>query len=193
MAAPNSGNVAASKPGVGGGVYVAPRGTALPTDATTALANDYKALGYLSESGITPTRETNVEKIKAWGGDIVAMLLADESRSFEFTLIEVFSEEVQKFVHGSSNVTVTPAGGGSGTTIDVQDKGGKPDQCVLVFEMLHAGKKRRVVVPVADPTVTGEEPYVDTGLSAYTVTAEALKDSSGIRVYEYLVNDDASA
>ena len=191
MGTPNTRNVAAAKPGIGGGVYRAALGTALPTDASTALAAGYTALGYISESGITPTRDTSVEKIKAWGGDIVAALLADESRSFEFTLLEQFSKDVQEFVHGTANVTHVAAAGANGSTTAVVDKGGKPDQQILVFEMRHGGKRRRVVVPVADPVITGEEPWTDNALSAYTVTVEAIKDTSGARVYEYLQNDDA--
>lgn len=190
MAAPNTRNVAAAKPKVGGGVYTAPLGTVLPTDATTALAAGFTPLGYISDAGLTPTRDTTVEKIKAWGGDIVAALLTDESRSFEFTLLEVFSADVQKFVHGEANVTVTAPAAGVGTKLAVLDKGGKPDQQVLVFEMRHGDKSRRVIVPVADPTITGEEPWADGSLSAYTVTVEAIKDTSAVRVYEYFQNDD---
>jgi len=193
MASPSTRNVAAAKPKVGGGVYRAPLGTVLPTDAATELPAEAVALGYISDSGLTPTRDTSVEKIKAWGGDIVAALLTDESRSFEFTLLEVFSADVQKFIHGEENVTVTAATASAGTKLAVVDKGGKPEQQVLIFEMRHGDKKRRVIVPVADPTVTGEEPWTDGSLSAYTVTVEAIKDDSGARVYEYLENDDAAA
>ena len=80
MAAPDARNVAAAKPYAGGGIYWAPVGTALPTDEMTPLPAAYIPLGYVSEDGVQPTRDTNIEKIKAWGGDIVAALLADESR-----------------------------------------------------------------------------------------------------------------
>jgi hypothetical protein len=191
MGNPDVRNVAANKPFGGGGVYRAPLGTVLPLDASTALAAAYKPMGYLSEDGIAPTRDTSIEKIKAFGGDIVAALLSDESKSFEFTLLEVFSQEVQEFVHGTTNVTVTPAVSGVGTKIAVQDKGGKPVQQILVFDLKHGTKRRRIVVPVADPTITGEEPYVDGALTAYTVEVEALKNAASVRVFEYLQNDDA--
>ena len=191
MGSPNARNVAAAKPKVGGGVYRAPLGTVLPTDASTPLDAACVPLGYISDAGLTPTRDTSVDKVKAWGGDIVAALLTDESRSFEFTLLEVYSADVQKFVHGDANVVVTAAAGAEGTKLAITDKGGKPDQQVLIFEMRHGIKSRRVIVPVADPTVTGEEPWTDGGLSAYTITVEAIKDAAGVRVYEYLENDDA--
>lgn len=194
MAAPSNKNVASRKPMVGGGVYYVAGTTALPTDADTELPADILAgaLGYISEDGIQPGRETSTEKVKAWGGDIVAALLTDESANFEFTLLEQFSKNVNEFVYGKDNVTVTPATTTEGTKIAVVDKGGKPAQGVLVFDMKHGGKRERVVVPIADPVVTGEEPWTDSGLSAYTVEVEALKDASGARIYRWMSNDDVN-
>lgn len=40
-------NVTTAKPKIGGAVYSAPLGTALPTDATTKLDDAFKALGYI--------------------------------------------------------------------------------------------------------------------------------------------------
>lgn len=195
MVAPSTKNVGARKPMVGGGVYYVAGSTPIPTDASEALSAEILAgaLGYISEDGIVPTRDTNVEKVKAWGGDVVAALLNDESASFEFTLLEVFSATVNKFVYGADNVTVTPATESAGTKVTVTDKGGKPDQGVIVFDMRHGAKRERVVVPVADPVVTGEEPWVDGSLSAYTVEVEALKDTAGARIYRYMENDDRAA
>ena len=190
MATPSTTNVAAAKPSALGGVYYGPIGTALPTDASTALAAEYTALGYISEDGIAPSREMSSEQIKAWGGDIVAALVTDDAKSFEFTLLEVFSADVQKFVHGADNVTVTPADPAAipptPEKIAILDKAYKPEDCVFVFEMQHDGKKRRVVISNADNSITGEEPYTDGGLSAYTISCIALKDDTGTRVYEYL-------
>ena|SRR5690348_14157766 len=190
MAAPNTRNVSAAQPKVGGGVYWAPLGTALPTDSTTALVAAYKPLGYVSDAGITPSRDTSIDKPKAWGGDTVAALQTDESLSYEWTLIEVFSDEVRKFVHGTANVTTTAPAAGQGTKLAILDKGGKPANCVLVFDMKYGSKTRRVVLPVSDNVVSGEAPYSDSDLSAFTITSEALKDSSGVRMYEFNQNDD---
>jgi hypothetical protein len=183
-------NVAAAKPYAGGGCYYGVLTATLPTDASTALDVALKPLGYLGEDGIQPSRDTSIDKIKAFGGDVVAALVSGDERAFEFTLIEVFSDEVNKFVYGSANVTVTAPTVSTGTKVSVQDKAYKPDQCVLVFDLKHGTKRRRVVVPIADPSVTGEAPYADGELMAYTITVEALKNASGVRVYDYLENDD---
>lgn len=191
MGTPSTDMVAAAKPYAGGGVYYGASGATLPTDATSALDAGLTPLGYISEDGIQPTRDTSVDKIKAFGGDIVAALLSDESRSFQFTLLEVFSQDVNNFVYGTANVTYVAPGVGTNSTLAITDKGGKPDQCVIVFELKHGAKRRRLVVPVADPTVTGEEPYADGSLSAYQIEVEAIKDTSGVRVYDYMEGDDA--
>lgn len=190
MGNPSVAHVAAAKPFGGGGAYYGPLTTALPTNASTALVAGYVPLGYLGSDGIQPARDTSIERIKAFGGDVVAALLADEARTFEFLCIEAFSGDVNKFVHLAANVTVTPPATGVGEKVSVLDKGGKPDQCVMIFDLKHSAKRRRLVVPVADPVVTGEEPYNDSGLMGYTIQVTALKNASGVRVYDYLENDN---
>ena len=62
--------VTAAKPRVAGVVYRAPKGTTLPTDATTALADTFKSLGYLSEDGFTNNYEISSEDIREMGGNL---------------------------------------------------------------------------------------------------------------------------
>ena len=180
--------VAAAKPKVGGGLYWAPLGTALPTDSSTALNAAFKCMGPISEEGVRPSRDTSVEKVKEWDGSTLATLLSEESRAFEVTLYGVHDVDVLKFLFDSVNVVVTAAAGAVGTKLAVTDKGGKPEKGVLVLEMTH-----RKVVPVADPTITDEGAYVKGELRSYTVEVEALKDSAGAFSYEYTELDDAPA
>ena len=65
----NSANVNAGKPAATGAIFVAPLGTTLPTDATTAKNGAFVELGYVSEDGVTNSNSTNSADIKAWGGD----------------------------------------------------------------------------------------------------------------------------
>ena len=59
-------NVSAASPISTGGVLVAPKGTALPTDETTALNAAFKALGYIGERRVlgrlTNTEDTTKKK-----------------------------------------------------------------------------------------------------------------------------------
>ena len=189
MGAATGTNVAA----FGGAIYRAPLGTALPTDATTVLAAAYKRLGPVSQDGVSPERDTNVEKVKEWNGTTLAQLLTDESRAFTGVLYGVYDEDVLKFVYGEANVTVVAANTTTGTKVTVLDKGGKPDPCVIVLDLWYGAKKLRKVIAYADPVVTGEEPYQKGALTGYQVSIEAITDSAGVRVYEYGENDDKLA
>lgn len=191
MTAPAVKNVAAFKPAVSGGVLWAPLGAPLPTDATSALDTAFSALGYVDEEGIVPDRETSIEKIKSWEGDVIAALKTDDARSFAFKLVEYLRQAVNEWIYGAENVSVTPAAGASGTQISVLDKATEIPPCVLVFQMVYGGVEARVVVPHAAPVVTEENPFVAGGVAGYGVTAEALKDSDGNRVYTYFELDDA--
>lgn len=193
MGVNNGSRVASGKPKVGGGLYYAPLGTALPTDAKAPLAAAFKCLGPISEDGVQPSRDTSVEKIKEWDGSTLATLLSDESRTFESLLYGVHDPDVLEYVFGKENVTVVPATSSSGTTIAVVDKGGQLPDSVLVMEMVHKGVKQRKILPVCSATCTGEENYVTGGLRGYTLEFEAGKDDSGAFVYEYAELNDRAA
>ena len=66
-----SDKVTAGKPKIGGAVFRAPEGTALPTSATAEIDKAFLSLGTISEDGITndPSREN--EEIKDWAGNVV--------------------------------------------------------------------------------------------------------------------------
>ena len=102
--------VSTGKPKIYGGVYRAPKGTTLPTDATTALAGAYVCLGYVSEDGVENSNELDVSDIKAWGGNIVYRSLTEMADTFGLALIESENIDVLKTVYGSSNVSVDASG-----------------------------------------------------------------------------------
>ena len=188
-------NISAASPIATGGVLYAPKGTALPTDASTALAATYKALGYVGEGGIEASGEgASYNDIIAWGGDTVASVLESKGVvKYQFDLIEVFGEEVAKLVFGTTNVTVTAATALAGTKLAILDKGAEVPRGVFAFEMAYGGKKMRYVFPDAQLAVTGEGPLVHSDITNYAVEITAYPDSSGVRSYRYLENDNKTS
>jgi hypothetical protein len=189
MANPSVSNIQAAKPAVTGGVSAAIAGTAVPTTASASLAAAFKALGYIGEDGVAPTDDRSVEKKKAWGGDIVKSLQTEHSKSFQFTLLEAANVDVLNLLFAGStagNVAVTAATVSTGKLIAIKETGEAFPHNVFVFDTYDGKLKERIVVPDGQITTVEEGPWVDSDTRFYTVTVEAFKDSSGVKVYRYI-------
>lgn len=173
--------VTTGKPKISGGIWVAPKGTTLPTDATTTLGGAFVCLGYVSEDGLSNNNELTVDAIKAWGGNIVYRSLTEMNDEFSFALIETENTDVLKAVYGSGNVTVD--GSGNATVNVIAED---PEEKVWVFELaLRGGKARRIVVPDGAITAREEITYNDSDPVAYGVTVSAYPDANGKTHIEY--------
>lgn len=175
-------NVSVGKPNASGAIYVAPIGSTLPTDATTALDNAFKCLGYVSEDGLTNTNSPESDTIKAWGGDTVLTLQTSKEDTFSFTLIEILNMDVLKFVYGDTNVTGTLS---SGITIKANSK--QLESHALVVEMnLRDNAVKRIVIPNGTVSEIGEISYADDAAVGYECTVNTAPDTAGNTHYEYI-------
>ena len=183
-----AGYVSAGKPAIGGAVYRAAKGTSAPTDATTALASAFKALGYCSEDGLTNSNSPSTTDIKAWGGDIVLNIQEEKTDTFQTTLIEVLNEDVLKAVYGSSNVS-----GALATGLTVKANATEPEEGVWAIDMvLNSNTVKRIVIPHGKISEVGDISYTDSDAIGYEITITALPDSSGNTHYEYIQTSDES-
>jgi len=181
-------NVTTGKPNISGAVFVAPKGTTLPTDATTSLGGSFVCLGYVSEDGLSNNNELSVEAVKAWGGNIVYRSLTEMNDEFSLALIETENIDVLKTVYGESHVTVDGSGNAS---IDVV--GEDPIERVWVFDLaLRGDRAKRIVIPDGAITAREEITYNDSDAVAYGITISAYPDSNGSTHKEYLEKPTAS-
>lgn len=175
-------NVSVGKPKTSGAIFIAPKGTTLPTDATTALADAFQNVGYISEDGVTNSIETDSEEIKAWGGDIVLNPQTSRSEKFTYTMIEQNATAL-KHVFGEDNVTVDNSSG----AITVKHNGNERSENVIVIEtILSGGKVKRQVIPRGKVIEIGEITYKDDEPIGYETTVQALLDTNGNTAYEYI-------
>lgn len=177
----NASNVSFGKPKATGAVFVAPAGTAVPTNATSALAAAFKGLGYVSEDGLVNSVEVDTENVNAWGGDLVLVGQTAFAETFMVNLIETNAESL-KVYYGEDNVVV------SGDNITIKQNSAQLPSVVVVFELvLTGGRIKRIVVPKAQIVDrSGEITYVDGEPIAYPALFQAYPDSDGNSHAEYI-------
>lgn len=175
-------NVSFGKPKATGAVFVAPAGTTVPTNATTALPAAYKGLGYVSEDGLVNSVETDTENVVAWGGDQVLVGQTSFGETFMVNLIET-NPEALKVYYGEDNVTVDGSG-----NITVKQNSAMLPAVVVVFELvLTGGRAKRIVAPNAQLVDrSGEITYVDGEPIAYPALFQAYPDAQGNTHTEYI-------
>lgn len=185
----NAQNVSVAKPKVGGAIFVAPLGTELPTDATTALDAAFENVGYISEDGVVNTNSPDTDTIKEWGGASVGKIDNGKDDTWQFTMIEALNPTALKLVYGADNVSGTLADG-----ITVKANSNEQADVSLVIDMiLKGGAFRRVVLPSAGVSEVGEVTYAATAAIGYQTTLLATPDESGNTHYEYTKGAAAAA
>ena len=183
-------NVSFGKAKATGAVFIAPAGTTLPTNATTALSSDFINLGYISEDGLVNSVETDTEDIKAWGGDTVLVGQTSFKETFTVNLLETNANALKAY-YGADNVTVDEDTG----AITVKQTATVLPEQVVVFEVVMTGNRvKRIVLPkgqIVDRS--GEISYTDGAAITYPAVFQAYPDATGTTHKEFIATISTSA
>ncbi|MBQ9720303.1 MAG: phage tail protein [Oscillospiraceae bacterium] len=182
-------NVSAGKPKIGGAVFRAPVGTPLPTTASAELDAAFKDLGFVSDAGVTNSSGVTTNAVKSWGGDTVLTTQESRDDAFAMTLIESLNAEVLKAFHGDEGVS-----GELATGIVVKASGRDLGTHSYVIDMVMRDRAvKRIVIPNAMVSETGDVVYSDNDVVGYPLTLSAQPDADGNTHYEYIQRAAASS
>ena len=180
--AQNAKNVGTAKPNKGGAVWfaLATDNPVLPTNASDALTG-FKAIGYVSDDGISSENTRESEDILAFGGDIIASPQTETGASVTFTVAEYFSEAALELVYGADHVQKDESGNVTGVSFNSAEL----PRIVLVLEIVSGNKLVRTVYADAKVSETGELTREDGGILSQEVTVKAVPDEDGNYFVEY--------
>lgn len=185
MALNNVLELAAPSPRVTGGVLRAAVGTELPITAVGAPDPAFKNLGHVGDDGLERTEDRSNQEVNNWGGDLVAVLQEKYGLEIKFKLLQVLNADVQKAVHGDSNVTVTPADATSGTEIAAKLNAKLLDTGAWVFDGFYNAISMRLVIPIGRITAVAPIKWSHKELAAYECTLKPFPDEDGNHGYQY--------
>ena len=181
MATMNAAQVTVGAAAATGAIFVAPSGTALPTDATTALANTYVLLGFTSQEGVQISEDSSTDAIRAWEGRTTVYNVRTEyTENISFTPIQC-NADVAKLTWGDDMVVV-----GSDGAITAKHHGGTLEPVAIVIETTPREGIVRRYCGTFQLTERGEVTLDGTQVDGRQLTFNALADSSGVTMYEYV-------
>lgn len=176
----NADNVVTGVPGINGGIYRAPKGTTLPTDATTALGAAFQNMGYISEDGVVNSLNKTSQDIKEWGGKVVKTTQTGIKDTYKQKFIESLNPVVLKAIYGEDNVTVK-ADGAIDLKVNAKDTG----EAVYVIDEVMGDRMHRTVIPRGTVESIGDITHKSDTAIAYDTTIACGADSLGNSHYEY--------
>ena len=146
-------------------VYIAPLGTTVPADASTAFGVGWELVGLLDgDAGFTQTRNEERNDHYAWGG----ILVRTSRRNFKLTVSFTALED--------NDVTRDLIWPGSSTGSLVVPR---PTRMLIAFEMTEGATVRRLISAYeAEIDVTGDITDSESNLTRYELTATIFPDTS---------------
>ena len=164
-----------------GAIWVAPQGTTLPTDATTAKGQDFTLLGFTSDAGVQISESSSNNAIRAWEARTeVYNVRTEYTESIVFMPIQC-NGDVAALTWGDGRVTVNETTG----AISAQHSGDTLEPvCVIIETTPREGIVKRYcgTFQLAE---RGAQTMDGTQVDGRQLTFNAIADSNGVTMYEY--------
>lgn len=157
-----------------GSVYLAPLGSTVPTDTSTAWAVAWKELGYIS-TGVTYTPSQSTTDVNTWQAvEPVRLIVASVTREFTFTLQQTNATNFSLALGGA----VVTAGTSPAYTWTLSDPS-VIKEYAFGFEWVDGATKSRWIVERGALTTLTPITFSRTAEVAYNISVRALVPASG--------------
>ena len=188
----DSTNAVVAKPlKVVGGIYVVAMGISLPTDATSTIPATAKALGYITDDGVTRKVDKDTGQLFAWGGSLLTTTRKSASGTVQFTAAEYLNPDAQSLYYGAANVTFAAALSSSGSKLTISgDLNAIPPHVGLIIDVMTDSATGRIVYPDWQASEIDDVVLKDDELTALNLTGDIYPDAAGKSFYEYWVKND---
>lgn len=168
-----------------GDVYAGAVGTTAPTDTSTSLNAAFKALGLLSEDGVTESRDEDVTDHFAWGGILYRTTRAKHKRTFKVMCLEDNQYVFDLVNPGSTDSTATGT-----TTRTVKVPTSNP--MAFVIELTDGAYIARKSIPRGEVIEVGDVVYGEADAAMRELTIAVYPTSAGV-LYTEITTDPAAA
>lgn len=169
-----AGNPKATQLWQGADVYIAPAGTAGPTDLDTDWAPAWQAVGLLDgEEGMTEAREAETGEHYAWGGILYRRTASKHKRTFKFIALE---DNLVTFGLVNPGSERTTADGVRTSKVKNPLTG---VQFAIGHNLVDGDKIKRRTAKTAEVTEVGEIKESETEPTVYEITVVVFPESDG--------------
>lgn len=168
-----------------GGLYVAPYGTALPTDVDEPLNAAFKSLGYVSSDGVTISIDGSTTPIEVWSGESIGSLRDKFQIDYSMSLYQVLSPHVNAVIFGDGAVSTSAATAQHGNRMKVAISARMPKIATLVLDAFFEDKAIRQVAELVQMSDLDDITLVHNEPMAFQPTFTVYRGSNGDHVVQY--------
>jgi len=159
----------------GADVYIAPEGTAGPTDVATAWGADWDLVGLLDgDEGFTETRDEETGEHYAWGGLLIKKTKSQHKRTFKFVALE---DNAVTFGLVNPGSTRTAENGVITSSVVVPVAG---HRFAIGFELRDGSKVKRRYGISAEVEEVGDITENETDPVVFEITVVLFPDEDGV-------------
>lgn len=154
-------------------VYLAPKGSVLPTTMTTDPIAPYSAVGWISEDGVSLGLSTDVEKFKGWqGGTTLRTKVTSAEKTFTMQALEE-TPGVLNLFYGTTTVTVSGTAPNEVAKVDIPESPGTV-QRAAVIKFVDGDVEKWLCCENVQVTERGDVSHANADMTMYEFTFEII-------------------